>query len=284
MSRRIDDGGAGIARELPARRLSLSGVPPSEGTESVAVEGVLSIDVKDAGVYTLMCTPADVRAFATGFLFSEGLIDSIDEVNVLAFCEEEPGVVRVELANPERAREGARTLIVTSSCGMCGRGRSAEEMLAHLPAVGDTLRVPAPLLRGAGEELSARQEIFRRTGGAHAALVFGSDGAALAFAEDIGRHNALDKAIGMCLLARRPTVGGGVFLSGRVSFELVAKAARAGIELVAAVSAPFSLAVEAAERVGITLCGFVRGDRATVYAHPRRLAGRGDVPGTGGST
>ena len=119
--------------------------------------------------------------------------------------------------------------------------------------------------------LRETQTVFEATGGVHAAGVFDAAGAMLATAEDIGRHNALDKAIGECLLAGRATGGCGVVLSGRVSFELVAKAARAGVEVILAVSGPTSLAVEAADRWNITLCGFVRGDRMNVYTHPGRI-------------
>jgi FdhD protein len=116
------------------------------------------------------------------------------------------------------------------------------------------------------------QVLFDRTGATHAAAIFSHRGDLLAIAEDIGRHNALDKAIGKCLLGNIDTSGCAVCLSGRVSFELAAKSARAGIELIAAVSAPSSLAVRVAEACNITLCGFVRGEKATIYTHPRRIS------------
>jgi FdhD protein len=120
--------------------------------------------------------------------------------------------------------------------------------------------------------MHARQRFFARTGGTHAAGIFKADGEMLAIGEDIGRHNAFDKAMGQCLLRGVSTAGHAAVLSGRVSVELVAKAARAGLELVAAISAPSSLAIELAERCRITLCGFVRENRATAYAQPHRIA------------
>ncbi len=125
----------------------------------------------------------------------------------------------------------------------------------------------------AARDMQARQELFQRTGGTHAAGILSAKGELIALGEDIGRHNALDKAIGRCILGKRPTDGCGLVLSGRVSVELIVKAARAGIELVAAVSAPSSLAIDAAKRCNITLCGFVRDTRATVYTHPHRIIG-----------
>jgi FdhD protein len=131
--------------------------------------------------------------------------------------------------------------------------------------------LPAGVLGDVAEQMSARQDLFSRTGGTHAAAIFSTGGQIVAFGEDIGRHSSVDKAIPRCLLNEDSLEQRGLMLSGRVSLELVAKAARAGIELMGAISAPTSLAIQAAERCNITLCGFVRGRRATVYTHPRRI-------------
>lgn len=149
--------------------------------------------------------------------------------------------------------------------------RNVEEILAGLPKCGDSLRGSRALLNAAVEKMRSRQEVFAVTGATHAAAIFRADGGIAAFGEDVGRHNAMDKAVGRCLPAGGSCAGCGVALSGRVDFALVVKAARAGIELIAAVSAPTSLAIDAAERTGITLCAFVRDDRATVYTHPHRI-------------
>ena len=145
------------------------------------------------------------------------------------------------------------------------------KLMEAVPACGNALTMGEARCQELAEALRGGQPVFAATGGAHAAGVFSGAGEFLATAEDIGRHNALDKAIGACLLADRATTGCGVVLSGRVSFEMVAKAARAGLEIIVAVSGPTSLAVAAADHWNITLCGFVRGDRMNVYTHPSRV-------------
>jgi FdhD protein len=244
-------------------------VPDRPDTDAVIVESPLSIDVVGAGAYTLMCMPADARALAVGFLKSEGMIDGLDDILALSDCADTPGVLQVWLADPSKATN--RNLVVASSCGLCGSENTAE-MLAALPQVDDTLRVPAALLADVVEDMRRRQEVFELTGAAHAAAIFAPDGRIISFAEDIGRHNALDKSIGACILQGQLTAGCGVALSGRVSLELVIKCARAGLELISAVSAPTSLAIDAAAHARITLCAFVRESRATVYTCPERVS------------
>jgi len=261
------------AHEVTPMRIATtaSGPDPVADPGHIPVEAPLTIDVRDVGAYTILCSPTDTIALAMGFLFTEGIIDSPADIGVLGRCEEDPSVVRVQLVDPSRAKNTGRNLLVISSCGLCG-SESIAERLAAIPACGDHLVVPPSTLRLATAAMQERQQAFRKTGGTHAAAIFGADGSLVAFAEDIGRHSALDKAIGSCLMMGRSSVGHGVALSGRVSFELVAKCARAGIEVIAAVSAPTSLALEAAQRCNITLCAFVRADRATVYSAPHRIA------------
>jgi len=260
-------------RAVQPLRFSVDGAPPVREPDYVVAEDVLVIDIEDVGSYTLLCTPYDTRALAVGFAFAEGIISSMDDINVLYHCEDAPGVIRMVLASPTRAPGAERNLIVTSSCGMCGSREAVERFVSETPTVGQSLSVTATLLVSTVQDMRARQHIFSQTGGTHAAAIFSGAGEIISFSEDIGRHNALDKAIGKCLLAGIPTAGCGVVLSGRVSFELVAKSARAGLELIAAVSAPSSLAIEAAQHSNITLCGFVRTDRATAYTHPERMQG-----------
>ncbi len=247
-------------RRLPAG-VSEPDVVVREEAVTVAVEGV--------GNTILLCTPTDLEALAVGFAYSEGLID--DRAAVTGLSVERTGpwsrLVRVQLAAPP-AETAPRNLIVTSACGMCGR--RIEEGTAG-PPVDRTLRIAAGALSALAAAMRERQAVFAKTGGTHAAMLFGADGVPAEFAEDLGRHNALDKTIGKCLLGGRMARGCGAILSGRVSYELVTKAARAGLEVLAAVSAPSSLAVEAARLRGLTLCGFLRGDRMTVYAHPERI-------------
>ncbi len=237
----------------------------------VAIEAPVTVQVVDRESYTTMCTPADLRALAVGLLFSEGLIDSVDDVGVLMHCPDDPNVIRAHLKQTptETCRRSEHRLIL-SSCGLCG-SESIEERLVALPPVASSLRIPAARLRKAVEAMRARQSVFPRTGGTHAAAILDGNGHVVSFAEDVGRHNALDKAIGKCLLERRAPTRHIAALSGRVSLEMVAKCARAGVQVIAAVSAPTSLAVQAAEASGITLAGFVRGERATVFTAPQRI-------------
>ena len=264
-----------------AHRLSIAGDGPVAELCRVVGEDAVTIVVEGGADYRLMCTPHDLLALAVGFAFSEGIIDGPEDLHAAVHCEDDPRVVRLRVKHPERAGLSERNLPVVSSCGMCGARNSPGQLLRDVPPVGETLCAAAALLQEAGAQMRARQAVFTATGGAHAAGIFTADGAIVAFAEDIGRHSALDKALGRCLLERRPTAGCGAVLSGRVSFELVAKAARAGLEVMAAVSAPSSLAVQAAEHWNITLCGFVRGDRATVYTHPRRISDMAERPAPG---
>lgn len=236
----------------------------------IAVEEALTLSIEEVGDITLMCTPADIDALTLGFLYSEGYITSREEAAIVPSPAESMGspVVLVKLVNPEEFERG-RNLIVTSSCGACGV-RSIQSLSASVE-VERTLTVSAEHLVALAAAMRKRQEIFHATGGTHAAAIFREDGEICSFAEDIGRHNALDKAVGTLLLADGVPRSCGVMLSGRVSFEMVAKAARAGIEVIAAVSAPTSMAIEAAEQCGITLCCFVRHNRLTVFTNPERV-------------
>ncbi len=251
--------------------VSADGGRSTQETREVIREGPLTIDVKDVGTYTIMCTPADLTALAVGFAFSEGIIERREDIHVLMKCPDDPNVIRMQVAQKDGANKFQRHFLIVSSCGICG-SEDMEAMLAALGQVGDTLRLTNKELTALPDRLREQQKLFERTGGTHAAGLV-RDGEYVALAEDMGRHNAMDKAIGMCLLRDIPTTGAAVVLSSRVSVEMVAKAARAGVELIAAVSAPSSLAIEAAQRCNITLCGFVRNGKATIYCHPKRIEG-----------
>ncbi|MGB2986851.1 MAG: formate dehydrogenase accessory sulfurtransferase FdhD [Phycisphaerae bacterium] len=257
-----------VVRRVEPLRISTNGEPPVRDCCDVVVEELLTIMVEGVGNFTLMCTPCDVKALAVGFAFSEGMISSINDVIEFSYGPDQH-VIGMRLEEPAQSVSG-RSLIVTSSSGLCG-SRNIDRVITGQITSGDSLRIPASLLREVAEEMHVRQGLFVQTGGTHAAGIFTADGEMIAFGEDIGRHNALDKAVGKCLMQDLSSAGCGIVLSGRVSLELIAKAARAGIEIVAAVSAPSSLAIQAAEQCNITLCGFVRGQRATVYTHPQRI-------------
>ena len=257
-------------REVDALRVSMRDRSRHPEACQTVVEEHITLMIDDVGNYTLMCTPCDMRALAVGFLFTERLITRLADISLLAHCESVPNTIRVRLTNPPAAADAGRNLIVTSACGMCGT-RSIADILAELTPVPEDFLMREDHLITTVAGMSSHQQLFQQTGGTHGAGIFHADGRVIAFAEDIGRHNALDKAIGKCLLTGTPMRACGVMLSGRVSLELVLKAAAAGIEFIAAVSAPSTLAVAAAEQCHITLCGFVRADRATIYSAPERI-------------
>jgi FdhD protein len=261
-------------RQVQARRIS-TGDPPAATVEEVVgvvAEVPLTIDVEGVEHFVLLCTPVDRQALVVGFLFSEGVIDDLSDIAALKPCDDDPNTVRVRLAGgaAPRVADAGRNLLIVSACGACGT-EDLQAKLAALPRVGDTLRIDTAVLRAVGRGLCEGQPLFEASGATHAVGIFDREGRMLACAEDTGRHNALDKAVGKCLLAGISTAGRGAMLSGRVSLEMVTKCARAGIELITAISAPTSLALELAERCNITLCGFVRETRATIFTHGDRL-------------
>ena len=240
--------------------------------DNVINELPVTIMVDRVGSFTVMCTPSDIEALAIGFIFSEGMISSIDEVIETYSKPELPNVIGIQVQDPTRIGIG-RNLIVASSCGMCGV-RNIEKMIQNIPPCAQTFEVTDRLLIETLQKLRHLQYLFNLTGGSHGAAIFDASGEIVSFAEDVGRHNALDKAIGKCLLAGHPTQSCGVALSGRVSLEIVTKAAKAGIELITAVSAVSSYAVSASEKWNITLCGFARPDKINVYTKPERIISR----------
>jgi len=256
-------------RGVQIRRIGPDGVTGELFDDHVVFEHIVTIMVKDVGSFTLMCTPTDVEALAVGFAFAEGMIDSADDIVGITIAKDDPNVVALEVEDPSHVTT-RRNMIVATSCGMCGQ-RTLDALLARTEPCKHTASITPANLLAATEHLLAMQHLFRATGGSHAAGIFDTEANVVAFGEDIGRHTALDKAIGKCLLAGLDPAGCVAALSGRASFEMVAKAARAEIEIVAAVSAPSSFAVEAAEKWGVTLCGFVRPPRANIYTHAERI-------------
>lgn len=282
----------GGMRQSPSHRFPAGGEAAVAEPCWVVEEQALFLDVAGVGLYTLMWTRTDAPgaagflpgegvlgdapapealALCAGFLLTESLIETMADVASLAVCPDAPEVVKVSLADPSRVRSHRRGGLVASSCGVCGAVDDTGELQNGLTRVTDTLRIDAASFGTLMASMQARQTVFNTTGGTHAAALFSSDATLLVSAEDLGRHNALDKAIGQCLLHAMPTQGCGALLSGRISLEMIVKAARAGIEMVASVSAPSSLAIDVANRLGITLCGFVRQGRATAFTHPHRL-------------
>ncbi|MCP4678886.1 MAG: formate dehydrogenase accessory sulfurtransferase FdhD [Deltaproteobacteria bacterium] len=259
--------------EVKAHRIATDdkGKSPVLETCGVAVEEPLTIDVMGVDSYTVLCTPDDKRAMAVGFLFSEGIIGSITDIALLNECKDDPNVLRVQLADGISGENLAgRNLLIVSSCGICG-SESMEEKLSAMPKVGNTFKIKSTVLRKVSAAMRGRQVVFKECGGTHAIGLFDATGQIISFAEDIGRHNALDKAIGKCILSGKNPEDLGAAMSGRVSLEMVGKCARAGIELISAVSAPTSLALKAADNCDITVLAFVRDTRATIFTRPKRV-------------
>ncbi|HXX31392.1 MAG TPA: formate dehydrogenase accessory sulfurtransferase FdhD [Myxococcaceae bacterium] len=277
----------GVA-ERPARRV-VGGALAPVAQDAVAVEEPLEIRVAGEAVAITMRTPGADAQLAAGFLFAEGIVRSVDDLGTLSHCgrvgEEGYGNVLDVLPAPgvtldlERVQATRRGTLTTAACGVCGR-RSVEDLLARVPELAIAERVPRELVARGPDLLRAAQGTFSRTGGTHAAALLGADGAVLAVHEDVGRHNAVDKVVGTLLLASRlgrprtPAPGGPPLLlvvSGRSSFEMVQKAAVARIPVLASVGAASTLAIDLAERAGVTLAAFVRNGTLNVYAHPERL-------------
>lgn len=276
-----------------AAQLSADGTGRGAIECHVTHEDVLTIEIEDVGTYALMWTPTqdntqpvgytiedgvlakagtpEALALAAGFAFTEGIVNRLSDIASMSICAERLDVVRMRLIDPASVTVRRRNVVMNSSCGLCGGRDQLAQGMASTAQVADTLRMTIADFDAVRETMRRQQGIFVSTGGAHGAAVFGSDLNVVAVAEDLGRHNALDKVIGYRFLSGQGFDGHGVFISSRISYEMVAKSARVGFELIAAISAPSSLAIEMADRFGITLCGFVRGNSTNVYTHPHRI-------------
>ncbi|MCU1575212.1 MAG: sufurtransferase FdhD [Micrococcaceae bacterium] len=253
--------------------------------DTLAVEEPLEIRLGHKPFSVTMRTPGNDFDLVAGFLVSEGVIWSPEQLVSLRFCagEDEQGrqtynVVEAQLSPgmplPDTSLE--RNIYTSSSCGICGTASiDAVRKASHLPALDPTAAagtLDVQLLASLPDRLRLEQKVFDRTGGVHAAGLFTHAGELLCLREDVGRHNAVDKVVGWALReGKLPLQDAVLQVSGRASFELVQKAALAGIPVLAAVSAPSSLAVELAQDAGVTLIGFSRGSSLNVYAHPERL-------------
>lgn len=253
--------------EVAVSRYRSAEPPESSSQASVISEFPLTIRINDDS-FTVMRTPGDDRELVAGFLFTEGLIESLDDIHTLNQCEDSPHVITVK--TKRKSGITPRNMVITSSCGLCGH-ENIPALLESLKRLDCPMKMPLDVLFRIPERVRESQVLFSRTGGAHAAALFDTQGNLQAVREDVGRHNALDKLLGYALLAGLATGESGIFLSGRVSLELIIKVAKARVPLVAAVSAPTAAAVQAADRLGITLCGFARGNEVSVYANGGRI-------------
>jgi FdhD protein len=230
-----------------------------------------------APLVVTMRTPGNDFELAVGFCVTEGVITDPDELGEVAYCvgpggDQQFNVVTLRLRHPAVGSLRRRAFISTASCGLCGK-TALDDLEVRCDTVAPGLSVPASTVRALPRRLGDAQAVFDVTGGLHAAATFDAAGTLVAAREDVGRHNAVDKLVGEAFLARRLPLSQQILMvSGRLSFELVQKAAVAGIPVLCAVSAPSSLAVKVADRFGQTLVGFVRDDRFNIYSHPERIA------------
>jgi FdhD protein len=235
--------------------------------DEIAVEEPLEIRVDGRAIAVTMRTPGHDEELALGFLRSEG----IPAVSAHPTADFAANVIGVEVDGDFDLERLTRNFYTSSSCGVCGKG-ALEAVAVEAPRVESELAVPASLVAGLPDRLRSAQPTFAATGGLHATGLFDAEGELLAVREDVGRHNAMDKVVGWAFGAGLLPLGDKILcVSGRLSFELVQKAAVAGCPIVVAVGAPSTLAVDLARDRGVTLCGFVRGGRVNVYSEPQRV-------------
>lgn len=272
-----------MGRVTTRRRAShLAAGRAADRSETLAVEEPLEIRLNGSALTVTMRTPGSDIELAQGFLLTEGVIARRNDILSVRYCQGgrvdgansynvldvilDPGVPMPEV-------DVTRNFYTTSSCGICGKASlDAVQSISHYCPGDDPVTVPAHAITAMPERLRAAQKVFDSTGGLHAAALFDKDARLMVVREDIGRHNAVDKVIGWAIEHDRIPLSGAVLLvSGRASFELTQKAVMAGIPVLAAVSAPSSLAVDLATQSGLTLVAFLRGESMNVYSRPDRI-------------
>lgn len=250
------------------------GRPAVETTDVVACEEPMEIRVAGRGVGVTMRTPGHDEELALGFLVGEGVLRRREDVEHVRRCDQATGDVLDVIVAPGVAVDFAsltRHVFASSSCGVCGTA-SVEAVRKQFPRVGPGPVVAERVIHGLAATLRGVQATFEKTGGLHAAGLFTAEGRLLVAREDVGRHNAVDKVVGWALMRGMLPLSEHVLLvSGRVSFEIVQKALAAGVPVVAAISAPSSLAIDLAQEGGVTLVGFLRAGRFNVYAGAERV-------------
>jgi len=257
-------------------------------TDLVAIEEPLEMRLEfgplgertTRNISVTMRTPGDDMDLVTGFLFTEGIVENTEDIINIGHCfiactENKENIIQVSLKEGvvPHLQNTERNFYTTSSCGVCGKGSiNAIRTVSKFIQTDDKLTISTELLYQMPDILSRKQAVFADTGGLHASALFSTAGKLLLVREDVGRHNALDKLIGAALKQNwLPLNQSILLLSGRASFELVQKAAMAGINIIASVGAPSSLAIELAEEFNITLAGFLRDNRFNIYTAPHRI-------------
>jgi FdhD protein len=273
-----------IGSLLPWRITEVRGESTKQIPASVVIEEPLEIRINDQPVAVLMRTPGAEKELAVGFCLSEGLIADLADIALVHHCgrssptlmedseaslEESRNMVRITLTSPA-AFQDPRLDVVRLVRSGCGR-TDAEELASQLTPLDNDLRVQRQVLLKLTSTIKQGQEAYREAGGIHAAGIFTSHGELVTIREDIGRHNAVDKALGHCLMQGIPLEDKILVSTGRASYEMVTKAVRLGLPVAASISSPTSLAVELAEHLNCTLIGYLRGQRMRVYTHAWRL-------------
>jgi len=256
--------------------------------DELVVEEPLEIRVGEQSLIVVMRTPGHDFELAAGFLYTESLIKSVDDIEIIAYCDDEnataetndhilsevQNIVNVRLVqglNLEHQQGWQRNFHANASCGLCGK-MTIESVKHQVKPLDSVFRLNQTVFYKLNDRLRAAQSVFEKTGGLHAAGLFDENGELLIIREDIGRHNAVDKVIGQALLSEMLPLDKHILMvSGRASFEIVQKAVFARIPIVVAVSAASTLAVDLAEEGNLTLIGFMRGERMAVYSHPERI-------------
>ncbi|QGA53108.1 formate dehydrogenase accessory sulfurtransferase FdhD [Sulfolobus sp. E5-1-F] len=254
---------------MQVKRFSLVRVKENDkyaDSDFVAVEEPLNIKIcfeKCEDFAIIMRTPGNDKELSLGFLYSEGVINSINDVKSIEQVED--NVIEIRLNNPVKVK--IRDLIVNSSCGVCGRA-----FLYTLNILKSDLKVKKELIFSFPEKLREKQSVFNISGGLHATALFDPQGELLLIYEDVGRHNAVDKVVGKLLLENKVPASNYIMqVSGRLGYEIVSKGIKAGIPIICGISAPTSLAIEIAEEAGLTLIGFLRGKSFNIYTHDERI-------------
>ena len=243
--------------------------------DAISMEEPLEIFVDDRPFHVTMRLPGEEIPLAVGLCFSEGIIESMDDLAGANYCSDvSANKIKVYLSTARKSECSmdftSKRSVTYSSCGICGYDM-IKDVHKSVGRIDRQLAVSFSTLAGLQKSIEEKQEIFRATGGTHCAGIFDGEGKLLSFSEDVGRHNALDKAIGKILLARHINEAAIVLLSSRLSYEMVQKAARLGAGILAGASTATSLAVELAKTVNLTLVGFLRGNRGNVYVCPERI-------------
>lgn len=261
---------------------SLSTGKVEKKRDFVAEDTPLHIFLNQIHYVTILCSPGQLKELAVGHLLSEGVLRSIDEIHEI--CIDADGKCRVRLrpdidANRRTSISQPFSRLITSACGSpnsCSPSELVDGL--HLPEIPLSLKVKATVILDSVKRLSSLAETFRKTGGVHVAALYSADGNLIECAEDVGRHNAVDKVIGAGALRKEDFKKCFLASSGRLSGDMVLKSARVGIPLIASVAAVISSGIEAAKAMGVTLIGFVRGDRMSIFVHPERVIFASNVP------